>query len=120
MRILANENFPGDAVGALRESGHDVTWVRTDAPGMKDEDILAWAMREDRIVLTFDKDFGELAWNARLPASCGIILFRMPMPSPQSVGAKLAARIAERNDWPGHFSVIEPGRIRMRQITTTP
>ena len=80
MRFLANENFPGDAVTQLKAAGHDIVWVRTAAPGMKDEDVLAWAAREARIVLTFDKDFGELAWRAGLPASSGIVLLRLPMP----------------------------------------
>lgn len=116
MRFLANENFPGDAVAALVSAGYDVVWVRTAAPGSKDEDILAWAMRENRVLLTFDQDFGELAWRAGLPASCGIMLFRLPMPAAAGVGAALAARIGERSDWAGHFTVIEPGRVRMRPL----
>lgn len=90
MHFLANENFPGDAVAALRAGGHDVTWVRTDAPGSPDSEVLARAVRENRILLTFDKDFGELAWHARMPATAGIILFRLPMPSPANVGSALA------------------------------
>lgn len=39
MRLLANENFPGDAVTALEAAGHDVVWIRIAAPGSKDEDI---------------------------------------------------------------------------------
>ena len=116
MRFLANENFPGDAVAALRADGHDVDWVRTTAPGTKDEDVMAWAVREMRILLTFDKDFGELAWRVGLPSTSGIVLFRLPMPSASSVGAFLAARIGQRDDWVGHFTVIEPGRIRMRPL----
>ena len=116
MRFLANENFPGDAVAALESAGHDIVWVRVAAPGSKDEDILAWAKRERRVLLTFDKDFGELAWRVGLPASCGIVLFRLPMPRAAEVGSVLAARIAERTDWVGHFAVIERGRIRMRQF----
>jgi len=46
--------------------------------------------------ITFDKDFGELAWRVGLPASCGIVLFRLPMPPAAKVGAILAARIGER------------------------
>ena len=46
MRFLAYENFPGDAITALASAGHDIVWVRTAAPGSKDEDILAWAVRE--------------------------------------------------------------------------
>lgn len=116
MRFLADENFPGDAVAALREAGHDVVWVRAAAPGTSDKDVLAWAERENRVLLTFDKDFGELAWRSRLPAACGIVLFRLPMPSPSSVGTALAARVKEREDWAGHFSVIEPARVRMRVL----
>jgi hypothetical protein len=40
MRILANENFPGDAVEALRQQGHDVAWVRVDALGSDDGTVL--------------------------------------------------------------------------------
>lgn len=116
MRFLANENFPGDAVAALRADGHDVIWIKTDAPSSRDVDVLAWAMRDSRILLTFDKDFGELAWHMGLPATCGIVLFRLPMPASDKAGEVLAARIAERDDWAGNFAVIAPGRIRMRPM----
>jgi predicted nuclease of predicted toxin-antitoxin system len=116
MRFLANENFPADAVSALATAGHDVVWIRAAAPGMPDADVLAWAMREGRVLVTFDQDFGELAWRAGLPASCGIVPFRMPMPPASEVGATLAGRLSERTDWAGHFSVIQPGRIRMRPL----
>jgi predicted nuclease of predicted toxin-antitoxin system len=116
MRFLANENIPGDAVNALVAAGHDVVWIRVAAPGSGDEEILAWAVREDRVLVTFDQDFGELAWRAALPASCGIVLFRISMPSAMDVGAFIAARLDERNDWAGHFSVVQPGRIRMRPL----
>ena len=59
MRFLADENFPGPAVRALEASGHDVVWVRLVAPGAADAQVLARASREARILLTFDKDFGE-------------------------------------------------------------
>jgi predicted nuclease of predicted toxin-antitoxin system len=116
MRFLANENFPGDAVTQLKAAGHDIVWVRIAAPGIKDEDVLAWAAREARIVLTFDKDFRELAWRVGLPASSGVVLLRLPMPPVAEVGTALAARIVERTDWAGHFTVIEPARIRMRPL----
>jgi predicted nuclease of predicted toxin-antitoxin system len=64
MRFLAHENIPRVAVTALNAGGHDVVWVRSAAPGTPDSDVLAWASRESRILLTFDKDFGELARNA--------------------------------------------------------
>jgi predicted nuclease of predicted toxin-antitoxin system len=52
MRFLANENFPHEAVAALRRLGHDVGWVRTDAPGSTDRQVLERAVAEDRVLLT--------------------------------------------------------------------
>lgn len=89
MRILANENFPQAAVNALRQDGHDVLWVRTESPGISDREVLARAQLDARVVVTFDKDFGELAFRYGLPAECGIILSRIAMPSPPRV-AKIA------------------------------
>lgn len=116
MRFLANENFPAAAVAELRAAGHDVLWVRTASPGASDAEVLAWAARDARVLLTFDKDFGELARGAGLPPSCGVVLFRLPMPRPDNVGQRLASLILARGDWPGHFSVVEPGRLRMRPL----
>ena len=48
MRVLANENVPGEAVEALRARGHDVAWVRTDAPGSSDREMLDRAASENR------------------------------------------------------------------------
>jgi predicted nuclease of predicted toxin-antitoxin system len=83
---------------------------------MSDPDVLAWAVRDERILLTFDKDFGELARASALPSACGVVLFRMPMPKPGNIGLRLVNLITSRGDWAGHFSVIEPGRVRMRPI----
>jgi len=116
MRFLANENFPGTAVTALKAAGHDVVWIRIAAPGATDLEVLTWAAREERILLTFDKGFGELARASSLPNRCGVLLFRTPMPKPPEVGRQLADLIAARDDWAGHFSVIEPGRVRMRPL----
>ncbi len=116
MRLLANENFPGDAVTALREAGHDVAWIRVDAPGSTDLQVLQRAQAEERILLTFDKDFGELAFRAGLPASGGVVLFRISMPSSAQVASIAVAALGSRYDWSGHFSVIEDLRIRMTAL----
>lgn len=116
MRFLANENFPGDAVAALRARGHDVTWIRTDAPGIKDPEVLARAQAENRILITFDKDFGELAFHSKLPASCGVVLFRVVPTSPAHVSTLAVVVLEARSDWAGHFSVVEEDRIRMTPL----
>src|SRR5262245_25429935 len=117
MRYLANENFPLDAVETVRRLGHDVSWIRTDAPGGKDRAVLQRAMTEQRILLTFDKDFGDLAFQFGLPATCGIVLFRLQANSASALAALVSAALQSRADWAGNFSVVEPGRIRMRPLS---
>jgi hypothetical protein len=116
VRFLADENMPGAVVEALSSAGHDVEWVRLNAPGITDAEVLAWAIREGRVLLTFDKDFGDIARANRQSDPWGVILFRIPMPGIARVGPVIAALIGSRDNWIGHFSVVEPGRIRMRAI----
>jgi hypothetical protein len=74
------------------------------------------AAREEGILLTFDKEFGEPARGSALPRTCGVVLLRMPMPRPGGVGRLLADLIMARDDWAGYFSVIVPGRVQMRPL----
>ena len=118
MRILANENMPEDAVVALRDRGHNVAWVRTDAPGSSDIEVLDRAQRDERIVVTFDKDFGELAFRMRVPSARGIVLFRISAPSSTYVARAVVAALESRTDWAGHFAVVEDDRVRMVPLPT--
>lgn len=116
MRWLCNENIPRSVVEELHRRGHDVAWIRETSPGIADAEVLAIAVQERRICLTFDKDFGELAAAAVLPADCGVVLLRVqPRPSLE-FAVEIAAAIDARADWAGHFSVLEPGRVRMRRL----
>jgi predicted nuclease of predicted toxin-antitoxin system len=115
MRLVADENVPRSVVQALRDSGHDVVWIRTESPGIGDAAVLQRAAQNHRIVLTFDKDFGELAGQAILPDDVGVILLRNLAGLPRDLAAGIVATVNARDDWGGHFSVIEPGRVRMRR-----
>jgi predicted nuclease of predicted toxin-antitoxin system len=119
MRFLANENVASAIVDALRAHGSDVVWVKADMRGAGDDEILERARREARVLLTFDKDFGELPFRLGLPAECGIVLLRLRMPNAIADAAAIADRVAEGGDWSGRFSVIEPGRIRSRDLPGT-
>src|SRR5438105_1586698 len=120
MRFLANENCPLDVVQAVSNLGHDVAWIRTDAPGSKDRDVLQRAVNEQRTLLTFDKDFGDLAIQFGLPAACGIVLLRLQASSSAALARLVVAALQSRTDWAGQFSVVEAGRIRMRPLPTPP
>ncbi len=113
LRLLADENCPSTAVMALRAVGHDVLWVQTDNLGATDEQVLQQAQRDARILITFDKDFGELAFRSKLPAQSGIILFRITKSSPAATAKIIVKALASRTDWASHFSVVDDTRIRM-------
>ncbi len=83
---------------------------------MSDQEVIDLARREGRVLLTFDKDFGELAFRSGLPEECGIVLIRLREPYPTRMQERVASALMARGDWKGHFSVIEPDRIRMRPI----
>ena len=116
MRFLANENFPGPVVQALRALGEEVAWVAEDMRAASDEAVLARAQAEGRVLVTFDKDFGELAFRSGLPASSGVVLFRLGGSSPGEDNARALAVLLERRDWPGNFTVVHDDRIRMREL----
>lgn len=116
MRLLANENFPGLVITALRLRGHDVLWIREDSPGISDHAVLSRATVEGRILTTFDTDFGELVFRLGLNAPSGIILFRIPPNSPSFVAQTAVTVLESRTDWAGHFSVVDENRVRMKPL----
>ena len=118
MKLLADENFPGDAVRELRSAGHDVEWVRTAAPGSSDIEVVRLARDEGRLILTFDKDFGELAFRLQQYSDEGTILFRIPLRSPESATTVVVSTLNSRSDWKGTFSVVDERKLRQRRLPT--
>lgn len=86
MRILADENVPAAVVTALQERGDDIVWIRTVAPGIDDQEVFRRARDERRVILTFDKEFGELAF--------------MPDSLRQAASSCFASPLFPRRQWP--------------------
>ncbi len=78
--------------------------------------MFEWAAREERLLVTLDKDFGELAFTSRLQAPSGVLLVRIAPSSPADVAEAILTALSSRSDWAGHFSVVEPGRVRMTPL----
>lgn len=116
MRILADENVPGPVVTALRAAGHDVFWAKEEAPGAPDHEVLAWAERDGRLVVTLDKDFGELAVRRGLSASSGVVLLRLRGESPSADTARAVNALTSHEHWAGHFAVVTDDRVRIRRL----
>ncbi|MBX9678007.1 MAG: DUF5615 family PIN-like protein [Gemmataceae bacterium] len=117
MKILADENVAKGVVRWLRDQGHDVLHAVEVQRGADDE---SWAHRadlEDRLLITCDKDFGELVFRHDL-AKYGVLLLRLPDCRTPPVRAKLEEiwSIVEANI-PGHFIVATVSKVRVRKLS---
>jgi predicted nuclease of predicted toxin-antitoxin system len=101
-------------VEALRNLSHDVVSVRDRDPRMADVDILTWAVAEERLVVTMDKDFGELVYHAG-QSHHGVLLLRLEdarIAEKERVIREIFTRYGDQ--LPGRFSVYQDGRLRIR------
>lgn len=116
MRLLADENLPLAAIRALRHAGHDVFAAAESAPGQPDAAVVARAEAEQRVILTFDRDFGTL--TALGPTAVpGVIMLRIIPSSAEELGVFLTALLG-RDDvrWLDHLSVVTAEHIRQRKL----
>jgi predicted nuclease of predicted toxin-antitoxin system len=117
MRFLANENFPLASVVKLRQAGYDVAAIIEDMPGAKDTAVLVRANLEERIVLTFDRDYGELVYSKNKPAPAGVIYFRFDPLTPEEPAIHLLDLINLPNlIFEQRFTVTDRRRLRQRPL----
>ncbi len=113
MNFVADESCAAPVIQALREAGHDVVAIAEVDKGATDEQKLAHALNEKRVLITEDRDFGELVY-ARGRSSAGIILVRFHprarLAKPATV-VEAIARLGSRLQ--NAFAVVEPGRVRI-------
>lgn len=118
MRFLADESCDIAVVRALRAAGHDVVAVAEIARGTKDVEVLVLAREGADVLVTEDKDFGQLVY-ADGKGGAGVVLIRFPAPARRRLpGAvlDLMARFGDR--LPTSFVVLEPGRVRISSMPT--
>ena len=115
MHFLADEHFPIVSIELLRNAGHDVASVIKETPGDKDRNILKRAHEENRIVLTFDKDYGELIYRHKAFIPAGLIYFRFNPATPEEP-ADILLSIIEKHEVLilDRFTVVERDRIRQK------
>ncbi len=112
MRFLADENCDFRVVRALRAAGHDVVAVIETSPGADDAAVIDMAVSEQRVFITEDRDFGQLAFSAGKPTA-GIILLRFPSAARAKLPSMVVNLVAEHGEkLSRRFVVLQPGRIR--------
>lgn len=107
MQFLANENFPRISIKFLREAGYDVASGSEDSPGAEDSEVLVRAVSEERFLLTFDRDYGELIYRLRMPSPVGVIYFRYQPLTPEEPAQHLLYLLnVESLSFEGRFTVL--------------
>lgn len=115
-QFILDENMSPDIVVPLEVQGHDAIAISQVAPHTPDPDVLAWAVRENRILVTFDTDFGALIYEQGLPAPPAVVLFRLGN-MPIAAIIRLVARVlSAARSWAGYFWVITETAIRNRPL----
>ena len=114
MKGLADENFPLAAVQRLRRLGWDIVTVEEWSPGTDDVKVAAKAREEGRILLTFDKDFGDICRKSPSAAPDGVVLFRLPGLAAEETVRRITDALTSGKDWRGAFCVVEAKRVRTR------
>jgi predicted nuclease of predicted toxin-antitoxin system len=115
--FLADENIDQCIVDRLRVEGHDVLCVADLDPGIDDEEVLALARDGERVLITSDKDFGELVFRQGR-AAAGVLLLRLAGLDPAGKAEAVASAVRDHADeLRGAFAVVSPGLVRIRRVS---
>jgi len=119
MKFLANENYPFPSVKILRAKGYDVTFIMEFAQGISDKEVIEIASKEDRIILTFDRDYGELIFRYGLNKPPSVVYFRDKGKNPKSAANQLLNVIQKQEiNIENTFTDIESKNIRQRKYNS--
>jgi predicted nuclease of predicted toxin-antitoxin system len=115
VRIIADESVDGRIVDRLRLAGHDVLAIADSAPSTPDDLVLAKANTVGVLLLTADKDFGELVFRRRM-AHCGVMLLRQAGLSVDiRADAILIVLVSHATELTAAFTVMAPESVRIRR-----
>ncbi|MCS7266045.1 MAG: DUF5615 family PIN-like protein [Armatimonadetes bacterium] len=119
MRFLADESVERKVGERLKEEGFEVLFVADIATGLPDEAVLALALQQDAVLITADKDFGELIFRRQLPHK-GVLLLRLSSEMSSERKAEIVCQMVKRHSaelW-GAFVVVSELGIRFRKPMT--
>jgi predicted nuclease of predicted toxin-antitoxin system len=115
MNFIADEGVDRQIVERLRQDGHRIWYVAEMEPGISDDTVLDLANQKSALLLTADKDFGELVFRQHrlIP---GVVLIRLAGLSPTRKAEIVTFTINQHTlELPQAFAVISPGVFRIRQ-----
>ena len=115
MKLFCDEGVDRGIVEALRQGAHDVAYVAELAPGLTDEHVLAEANRLGALLVTRDKDFGELVFRQRR-LHTGVLLVRLEGLGRDEKAERVSAAVsAHGSEMMGAFAVLTRDKLRIRR-----
>lgn len=114
--LLANENFPAPAIRKLRAAGVDVVAVSEVMPAASDKEVMEYARREQRWIVTFDRDYGDLVFREGLLPPPAILFFRQEPYPPDRPADLVLAMLSEPQQAEGCMVVISERNIRRKHF----
>ena len=117
MDLLADENQHPRVVARLRDAGYRVEFIAETSAGARDKEILARADIGSKVLLTYDRDFGDLIFHQSYPTPFAILYTRLNRARPEHIAERLLAEL-EAGITPGHMTTITDDGVRLRPFPT--
>jgi predicted nuclease of predicted toxin-antitoxin system len=115
MMLVADESVDFNIIKSLRQQGLDVFAIFEEQPSITDEEVLSIAVNSNALLITEDKDFGELVFRLKLP-HCGVILLRLgTIPTAQKGELASRAILVHLTELTNAFSVFDGQMLRIRR-----
>lgn len=116
-KFLANENIPLATIYRLRKEGLDIASISLDAPSITDREVMQLSIDENRTIITFDRDYGELIYKYGFRPPAGVIYLRMRNYQPEEPAELLLKLFNSPNlEFDGMFTVADERSVRQRKI----
>lgn len=119
MRLFADENIPASSIGVLREMGIEVLCASEICPGSSDCHVMEMARYESCVLLTFDRDFGQLLFKRGHVAPLGVVYFRFVPLYPEEVADIFKGILNDKITLNGMFTVCERESVRQRPLLSS-
>ena len=117
MNLLADECCPARIVHALRDGGFDVIYIFETARGSSDAQVANIAIAENRIILSADYDFGEMAVRDKVPLLGVIIIAPWREPITERIARVIRTLTTPGAEFAGRLTIIARDRVRFRPLT---
>lgn len=116
MKFLANENIPFSSITYLKSQGIDIKSIGVDNPSITDREVMEIAIKEDRIIITYDSDYGELIFKLGYSPEAGVIYIRPQPKSPLETAEIISKLISNENlSFGRSLTVVDSKNIRQKK-----